>query len=351
MYWPLPGANQTSKEVHHAGIESLARTPTANVRNGLRLESHPVSKALQVIQRINQANMFSHVSLPATTHLSHVSYLCHHMSMDWPFPCANQTSKEVHHVSSLVRYSGSPWIRHPPKLLPRGVTWELAPQVISICSICWCVEHEDHPQNWVYYGGFTMKVIIGFSYDWLYHIWVVFILVLNLGNFWEWAELLIAMVWIPYVEHQGSWTQPMDWLDNFHRKARSEWENRWFPASIFPTKTNPLNQCLFVRWRLLFFNATAQDAGDVSPIRPTHTWKSRDTPTKTCLLSLTQCYQSCRDDVALSENRLPQNLMVYHHFANSNSHLVVSSKFTVRKWSTFIIILLEGDHQKFNRRT
>ena len=102
MYWPLPFANQTSKEVHHAGIESLARTPTANVRNGLRLESHPVSKPLQAIQRINQANMFSHVSLPATTHVSHLSYICHHMSMDWPFPCANQTSKEVHHVSSLV---------------------------------------------------------------------------------------------------------------------------------------------------------------------------------------------------------------------------------------------------------
>ena len=26
---------------------------------------------------------------------------------------------------------------------------------------------------------------------------MVFILVLNLGNFWEWAELLIAMDWIP----------------------------------------------------------------------------------------------------------------------------------------------------------
>ena len=105
MDWPFPCANQTSKEVHHAGIESLARTPTANVRNGLRLESHPVSKALQAIRRINQANMFSHVSLPATTHLSHVSCICHHMSMDWPFPCANQTSKEVHHagIESLAR--------------------------------------------------------------------------------------------------------------------------------------------------------------------------------------------------------------------------------------------------------
>ena len=206
MYWPLPFANQTSKEVHHAGIESLARTPTANVRNGLRLESHPVSKPLQAIrrinqanmfshvsltttthlshpivrhlrrsimqalrsdtnichhpvcpctdchythvqyvrhlrrsimqalraiartptanvrnglrleshpvskplqaiQRINQANMFSHVSLPATTLLSHLSYICHHMSMYWPFPCANQTSKEVHHagIESLAR--------------------------------------------------------------------------------------------------------------------------------------------------------------------------------------------------------------------------------------------------------
>ena len=105
MYWPFPCANQTSKEVHHAGIESLARTPTANVRNGLRLESHPVSKPLQAIQRINQANMFSHVSLTTTTHLSHVSYICHHMSMYWPFPCANQTSKEVHHagIESLAR--------------------------------------------------------------------------------------------------------------------------------------------------------------------------------------------------------------------------------------------------------
>ena len=148
MDWPFPCGNQTSKEVHHAGIESLARTPTANVRNGLRLESHPVSKPLQAIRRINQANMFSHVSRPATTPLSHLSYICYHMSMDWPFPCANQTSKEVHHVSSLVCYSGSPSIRRPPKLLPRGVTWELSPQVISTCSICWCVEHEDHPQNW-----------------------------------------------------------------------------------------------------------------------------------------------------------------------------------------------------------
>ena len=105
MDWPFPFANQTSREVHHAGIESLARTPTANVRNGLRLESHPVSKPLQAIQRINQANMFSHVSLATTTHLSHVSYICHHMSMDWPFPCANQTSKEVHHagIESLAR--------------------------------------------------------------------------------------------------------------------------------------------------------------------------------------------------------------------------------------------------------
>ena len=105
MYWPLPFANQTSKEVHHAGIESLARTPTANVRNGLRLESHPVSKPLQAIQRINQANMFSHVSLPATTHVSHLSYICHHMSMYWRFPFANQTSKEVHHagIESLAR--------------------------------------------------------------------------------------------------------------------------------------------------------------------------------------------------------------------------------------------------------
>ena len=105
MYWLLPCANQTSKEVHHAGIESLARTPTANVRNGLRLESHPVSKPLQAIRHINQANMFSHVSLPATTLLSHVSYICHHRSIYWPFPCANQTSKEVHHagIESLAR--------------------------------------------------------------------------------------------------------------------------------------------------------------------------------------------------------------------------------------------------------
>ena len=98
MYWPFPCANQTSKEVHHhwepcsdtncecekrftsrvsSGIESLARTPTANVRNGLRLESHPVSKPLQAIRRINQANMFSHVSLPATTLLSHLSFVIH----------------------------------------------------------------------------------------------------------------------------------------------------------------------------------------------------------------------------------------------------------------------------------
>ena len=110
MYWLFPCANQTSKEVHHAGIESLARTPTANVRNGLRLESHPVSKPLQAIRRINQANMFSHVSLTTTTitcvihiyHYSHVHRHCHHMSMYWPSSHsshANQTSKEVHHYS------------------------------------------------------------------------------------------------------------------------------------------------------------------------------------------------------------------------------------------------------------
>ena len=108
MYWLFPCANQTSKEVHHAGIESLARTPTANVRNGLRLESHPVSKPLQAIRRINQANMFSHVSL-TVRHIYHMCHtfviIIHHMSMYWPFPCANQTSKEVHHASieSLAR--------------------------------------------------------------------------------------------------------------------------------------------------------------------------------------------------------------------------------------------------------
>ena len=100
MYWLFPFANQTSKEVHHAGIESLARTPTANVRNGLRLESHPVSKPLQAIQRINQANMFSHVSLPATTHLSHVSYICHTFVIICP--CTDHSRLQIRHLRRSI---------------------------------------------------------------------------------------------------------------------------------------------------------------------------------------------------------------------------------------------------------
>ena len=113
MYWPFSFANQTSKEVHHAGIESLARTPTANVRNGVRLESHHVSKPLQTIQRIKQT--CSPMSLWQLPHIyqirHHVSHICHHVSsyihvlMYWRFPFANQTSKEVHHagIESLAR--------------------------------------------------------------------------------------------------------------------------------------------------------------------------------------------------------------------------------------------------------
>ena len=227
----------------------------------------------------------------------------------------------------------------PPKLLPRGVTWELSPQVISICSICWCVEHEDHPQNWVYYGGFTMKVIIGFSYVFfVYHIWVVFILVLNLGNSWEWAELLIAMDWIPPKRWAPGKLNSTNGLVGKISTGKPDLNGKIDGFRLRFSRENQLE---------MFRQSAQLNPGEKS----IKSWKSRDTPTKTCLLSLTRCYQSCLDDVALSENRLPQNLMVYHHFANSNSHLVVSSKFTVRKWSTFIIILLEGDHQKFNRRT
>ena len=113
MYWRFPFANQTSKEVHHAGIESLARTPTANVRNGVRLESHHVSKPLQAIQRIKQTcSLMSLWQLPHIYQIRHhVSYICHHVSsyvhvlMYWRFPFANQTSKEVHHagIESLAR--------------------------------------------------------------------------------------------------------------------------------------------------------------------------------------------------------------------------------------------------------
>ena len=75
-------ANQTSKEVRHAGMESLARTPTANVRNGLRFESHHVSKSLRCCQA-RQRNK----AILATPQL------------------ANQTSKEVRHagMESLAR--------------------------------------------------------------------------------------------------------------------------------------------------------------------------------------------------------------------------------------------------------
>ena len=137
MYWPFPFANQTSKEVHHAGIESLARTPTANVRNGLRLESHPVSKPLQAIPRINRANMFSHVALTTTTPLSYFVIICHHMSMYWPFPFANQTSKEVHYATSV----DSPCLSCCREVSPECC------QHPHVISIFWCVEDEGHPQN------------------------------------------------------------------------------------------------------------------------------------------------------------------------------------------------------------
>ena len=100
---------QTSKEVPHAGaaLRHPAWTPTANVRNGLPLASHPLSCP----------NM-----LPSTTTHHNAKLLC-------------QTSKEVPHAGAALRHpawtptanvrNGLPLASHPlscPNMLPSTTT-------------------------------------------------------------------------------------------------------------------------------------------------------------------------------------------------------------------------------------
>ena len=60
-----PSKSQTSKEVLHVGKHCPAGTPTANVRNGICLQSHPASRPFTTKESesngINQKSTILHV--------------------------------------------------------------------------------------------------------------------------------------------------------------------------------------------------------------------------------------------------------------------------------------------------